>query len=296
MIMEINKIAYNRKRLDACSATVESLGLYNGKMGLALCYNALYAFSRLEVDKEIAHFLLDEVCINIGKVNTLSFSDGLLGIGWGMAAIQSDMNVNANVKALLANIDDYIYKNVTSRQSLDFSLESGAIGKAFCLYQHLLSDTQVVYYRNIAHKECLILLVTEIFRYLTDGILHTVENEPTPLEKRNTAHAFMLLYHLNQLKLNSIILNEMLYKLKIYLTNYLRQKDDRNIDDEYLMYCYGFVAKSSQDEEMLTLCVRWNGGVMQVGSNEFFQQDKTEVKTLLRTLLTESGKSIWYII
>lgn len=182
--METSKIAYNRKRLAACSVAIESLGLYNGKIGLALCYNTLYAFSRLEADKKIARFLLDEVCNNIGKVKTLSFSDGLLGIGWGMATIQSDMDVNANVKALLANIDDYIYKNVTSRQSLDFSLESGAIGKAFYLYQHLLSDTQVAYYRNIAHKECLILLITEIIRYLTNRILHTTGNELTPLEKK----------------------------------------------------------------------------------------------------------------
>lgn len=190
--METSKIAYNRKRLAACSVAIESLGLYNGKIGLALCYNTLYAFSRLEADKKIARFLLDEVCNNIGKVKTLSFSDGLLGIGWGMATIQSDMDVNANVKALLANIDDYIYKNVTSRQSLDFSLESGAIGKAFYLYQHLLSDTQVAYYRNIAHKECLILLITEIIRYLTNRILHTTGNELTPLEKKKYGTCFYI--------------------------------------------------------------------------------------------------------
>lgn len=88
----------------------------------------------------------------------------------------------------------------------------------------------------------------------------------------------------------------MLYELKIYLTNYLRQKDGRNRDNEYLMYCYGFVAKSSQDKEMLTMYAEWNEWAMQADSNKLLQQDRPEVKTLLRTLLTESGKSIWYII
>lgn len=212
VLMDTNEISYNRKLLAECSAAVESLGLYNGKTGLALCYNTLYAFSNLEVDREIAFFLMDDVCNNIDKVSSLSFSDGLLGIGWGMSAIQSDIRVNANVKALLTNIDNYIYQNVTSRSSSDFSLESGAIGKAFYLYQHLLSDSQVAYYRYIAQKECLLLLVTEIVGYLNDGILHTMKNELTPFEKRNTAHALMLLYHLNKLKLNSIILNDILSK------------------------------------------------------------------------------------
>lgn len=80
------------------------------------------------------------------------------------------------------------------------------------------------------------------------------------------------------------------------MTNYFRNKDCRDKDDKFLIYCYGFVAKSSNDKEMLTYYVKWNNQIMQNDSNEFNQQNRAEVKTLLKMLLTKSDKSICYFI
>ena len=91
-----------------------SFGLAFGKTGLSLCF---YQLSRLENNKEyekLAEKYLVEVMEGIDKVKEVDIKSGLSGIGLGINYLVKTDFVSGNVNSVLAEIDDYLFKTLST--------------------------------------------------------------------------------------------------------------------------------------------------------------------------------------
>ena len=61
-----------------------NLGLFNGKMGIALFFFFYAQSVHCDLYEEFAGELLDDICNNLSTHLPITFGDGLCGIGWGV--------------------------------------------------------------------------------------------------------------------------------------------------------------------------------------------------------------------
>lgn len=223
------------------------LGLYDGQAGLLLYYNLLNKESL--VNKNIS-YLLCKISQNINTISDLSFSKGLLGICWSLTNV--NMDISKSLKSFLGDFDDYIYRSIANYQQNDFSLERGTIGKALYLCQRLKSQKEKNYYRNIALRECLVLLILEIKQFLK--VLFD-KNLYAPIDGCKFLHvlyAINLLFDLRKIDINNILIDDILYQTKLFIIDYIKNnKYIHPMKYDILLYCIGM---ASQDYDLLKLC------------------------------------------
>lgn len=117
----------------------EEIGLWNGKMGIAICLLHLYRITEVKRYEEVASELIDNVYEQISLQMPLSFESGLIGIGCGFQYIISNGFVDADSDEILSDID-YIIINCIDMRSIDsLSFENGVCGLLYYLY-HRLKD------------------------------------------------------------------------------------------------------------------------------------------------------------
>ena len=97
------------KQLPLSSTPFNGIGLVGGKMGL--CVN-LFAFSRVVNDtgiNEKANAMLDEIFFESKGNLSLGFTDGLLGIGWGIEFLVRERFVEADSNEILYDLDQRVF-------------------------------------------------------------------------------------------------------------------------------------------------------------------------------------------
>ena len=87
---------------------MESIGLKKGKMGAAIFFYRYNKFENDELYSGVAGELLDQVCDQIGQLNSEDMSDGLAGIGFGLQHIIANGFVEADSDDVLREIDDQL--------------------------------------------------------------------------------------------------------------------------------------------------------------------------------------------
>jgi|GEM_PF-3492366 len=159
-----------------------ALGLYHGTAGLCICY---FLLSGIAVDRELclqkARALMDELSDNIHKVDSLSFDDGLAGIGWAVEWLSRNNYIEADTNEILADLDDELYRSVVYSKAGDISLFTGTLGRAMYFYRRLTAEKYPQdRYRRLCNQECLVLLTDEINDYLGNeekGLLTVVGDD-----------------------------------------------------------------------------------------------------------------------
>jgi hypothetical protein len=95
-----------------------SLGLLDGKMGIAIF---LYHYARKsgsEMYENYAGELIDEIYEEITPQTPVDFSNGLTGIGWGIEYLVENGFVEADTDEALKEIDDAIYSTMLQQPVL----------------------------------------------------------------------------------------------------------------------------------------------------------------------------------
>jgi hypothetical protein len=90
---------------------IDNLGLFNGKMGIAIF---LYKYSRYTGNKIFEDFageLIDEIYKELDKNITVDFANGLTGIGWGIELLVTSKFLEADTDDALLEIDNAIYRH-----------------------------------------------------------------------------------------------------------------------------------------------------------------------------------------
>lgn len=119
---------------------VEDLGLFHGKMGIAI-YFALYSrYIDKSLYNDFAGLLLEEIFNKVHIVNNnISFESGLCGIGWGIEYLLENKFVRGNSDEILVEIDCKIMEyNIKKLKNM--SVEQGVLGIGYYVEKRLQSS------------------------------------------------------------------------------------------------------------------------------------------------------------
>lgn len=204
---------------------VNGLGLYNGLMGMCICY---FITSRITDEKKYekrAKKLLSQIQQSIGTVDDLGFSAGLAGIGWGVEWLVRNKFVNANTDSILEELDDAIYASVVFSKDVYLSLGEGSIGKAmYYLARFQARNPNRNRYKHICNLECLVLLSDEISEKVLDENVGLIVKDPIKIvdqELQDIAQSLILMLRLNEKKINTQIVVETFRAIIFFVEKYI---------------------------------------------------------------------------
>ncbi len=121
------------------SGTVQDLGLFHGKTGIAM---ALYLYARQTADtlvEDCAWELLSSVYDGIHSDMPLGLERGLAGIGYGVTLLCREGILEGDLNSILSEVDAKIMER-DPRRVTDFSVRTGVRGLQ--LYLDLRQQTQ----------------------------------------------------------------------------------------------------------------------------------------------------------
>lgn len=106
---------------------LNNLGLYHGKMGIAIffAHYALYAANSLYDD--FASELIDEIYEEIHEGQSVDLENGLCGIAWGILYLVQNGFIKGDINDILEDIDKKIMER-DLRRITDLSFEKGLKG------------------------------------------------------------------------------------------------------------------------------------------------------------------------
>lgn len=200
----------------------DSYALYDGKAGEAIL---LYLLSRnLEYNHltDIALMRLNDISDQIAQIESLSFSDGLAGIGWAIEWAAQNNFLEANTDEILEDIDDTLYKSVVYIPSENISLATGVLGKLLFFFARYKSRNLGSHrLKNIAHEECLVLLTDDLHEKLCGEDGHIYKGSVTNDDLINFGHAVYILSDFLWSKINEPTVEGTLYDLVKFIDTYL---------------------------------------------------------------------------
>ena len=138
-----------------------SLGLKNGRCGLALL--AFLLSEKDERYKEKAFTHLNYLLEHVYESSSLSFNEGLIGIGWTLEFLTQNQYIPKLCDSLLHEIDDIIYKWVNFHQLDSFSLNNGHIGALLYFCYRLKGDRISTPYKELALKESTVRILGKLY-------------------------------------------------------------------------------------------------------------------------------------
>lgn len=234
-------------------------GLYYGKTGELLLYGLCSNKKQSVIDTTL-HFIMEA----LPSVNSFDFSEGLTGIGFGLQYL-SDLNIlSIKNKKIFQYLDDKIYSDIANNQSTDLSLLSNksVLARTFYFYFRLKSSDEPNFYRNLAARECLILLITEI----KELVSIIVSNKDVLLVKRpefysEIGQCFSVLHHLLLLNINKNYCQDLLIFIRDFISNCFEDKNVWNKPNSpfllRLLYFYTYVSFELKDRDMKDCAIKW---------------------------------------
>lgn len=249
-VMDLHRILIDLK---ANQTNVDGLGLYDGMMGVCICYFILSEVSNEQRYKKLATKLLSNVQQSIQAVDDLGFAKGLAGIGWGVEWLVRNGFVDANTDVILEEIDDTLYQSVVYSKDVSLSLATGSIGKAmYFLSRYEAKNPHRNRYKLICNLECLVLLSDEISEKLFDenaGILIKSPLKITDSELQEIGQSLILMLRLNDKKINTQTAIEALRAIILFSEKYILMHSKKELalykgkGISHLIYAYMFAGE-----------------------------------------------------
>jgi hypothetical protein len=144
----------------------DNLGLFKGKMGIAIF---MYNYARKidnETYKNFAGELIDEIYEGISTQTPVDFENGLTGIGWGIEYLVRNGFVEADTDEALTEIDNAIYCSMVQRSIL-LENSNDLFGYGFyCITRLLGKGNDEDNLNTLIKKQHLIYLTDECERLL----------------------------------------------------------------------------------------------------------------------------------
>jgi hypothetical protein len=199
--------------------STSNLGLWNGKMEVAIY---LFHLSQITQEEEYllhANELIDDICENISNEIPFYFENGLLGIGCGLQYIINERFMEGDSDDILSEIDQVAINAINSRPINSLSFKSGVCGIAFYLYHRLKN-------RSEDNDNTIILKLKEYLIYLIDWIEELLLKTE---EAQDYNDAYFLLCRLHKLN----VFNYKVEKLLGYCLNKISTDESISINDNY---------------------------------------------------------------
>ena len=105
---------------------IDDVSLMYGKMGGVIFFNMYMRYTGVNVYRDYADLLLDDIYKQINTMTPINFADGLCGIGWGVEYLVQNQFYEGCTDELLSDIDDVIIRS--SPETLDHTFMTGIEG------------------------------------------------------------------------------------------------------------------------------------------------------------------------
>lgn len=229
------------------------IGLYYGKTGISYLFKGNNIPDLREYKSEL-------------NFNDFSFSKGITGVGWVLQTLIEEDKIKLDYSQILGQIDDLIYKDTVNKKYYSLSLfsESSLLAKAMYLYKRIISSKNPIsnYYNQIATKECLFLLISEICEVLNILTL----NQKTIFKRRTSYYlelgqCFILLYYCMKGNINKVYVQHHLKKLRVLIEDLVNRIEEVNSQNAhyifYLLYAYSYIAGDMSETSMISQYSSW---------------------------------------
>jgi len=130
--MRLHEINLERivQHLIICSASLESIGLMNGKMGIALFFYHLHRVTKNDNHLRFSNALIEEIISKLDYKIPRTFFDGLIGISWGFDHIIRNKFVDFEEEDMLSDLDKALLE-INVSNLFDESFSTGVRGIAY---------------------------------------------------------------------------------------------------------------------------------------------------------------------
>ncbi len=112
------------------SSSVRELGLYHGKMGIAIFFAHYSRYVGEDIYTDFSRMILDDIIEKTHQNMSYNFEFGLCGIGWGVAHLIENNFMEGNPDELLADIDlkvmEYNLKRIRN-----INVDQGVLGMGY---------------------------------------------------------------------------------------------------------------------------------------------------------------------
>lgn len=109
------------------SSFLDNLGLFHGKMGIAIFFYHYSRYTNNPIYEDFAGELLDEIYEDIHRGISFDFENGLCGIGWGIEYLLQNKYIEGDSDEILEDIDRKIME-YDPRRITDTTFRSGFAG------------------------------------------------------------------------------------------------------------------------------------------------------------------------
>lgn len=265
---------------------VANYGLNNGKMGLCLSYFLFSEQCHAERNQALGRQLFNEIYRELDQVTNPGFYTGISGIGWASTyLIQNGYVEVEDVDAFFCDFDDFLYKMAVLKMNDELSLDTGLTAYALYFYQRIGILSPLVFpYREVAHKECLVLTMNKISRIIGCW-LHSLSGweELEENRKRDLSCCFLVLYLIRTSTLSPKVTSEALYLLKCFFGTLLDSKPETPLgeNDWFGVVCYTVIGEMARDVEMIQKSNAWRV--------KFAEQPSEALNPVLRCALYRFG-------
>lgn len=187
MVQEYNFLKGYTERLIVKGQCLSDIGLWNGKMGIAIYLFHLARITQNEQYENLASDFIEAVYQEISFDIPLCFDNGLLGVGCGFEHIIQNKFMDTDRDELLSEIDTVAINSIDSRLVNSLGLEKGICGIGYYLYHRLKK-------RSDNEDSMTVLMLKEFFIYLIDWMEEQI-HKTTDKQEYNAAYFLLVRLH-----------------------------------------------------------------------------------------------------
>lgn len=161
---------------------IDNLGILNGKMGVALFFFKYSRHTKRKIYENCAGEIIDEIYESLDKRIPITFSNGLMGIGWGIEYLVKNKYVEANTNEILSNLDNDIFNKsiATSFFNDDF------FGCGHYFLSRLSNEESFDELSYLKKKQIHIFLIDEIEKNIMNKRYTEFNIQPLKIEMLNS--------------------------------------------------------------------------------------------------------------
>lgn len=133
-------------RLVLNASFINNLGLYHGKMGIAIFFAYYAKYTQNTLYENFTYDLIEEIYEDIHTEYPVNLENGLCGIGWGILYLLQNSLIQGEPDEILSVVDQKIMERNVLRMT-DFSVETGLAG----MYAYI--QKRIKYNRSIGGSQ-----------------------------------------------------------------------------------------------------------------------------------------------
>jgi DNA modification methylase len=160
--MEIENII---KKVNSYRLTIDNVGLFEGRIGLAIFFFAYYRYSDNPEYEMKAFNLIEETFDLINSNCSIDYANGLSGISAGITYLLTEGFIFNNEDDILEDIDMVITNKIIYSKTSDCSIESGLTGWGKYFSQRIMNAKSTNYPAILYDKITLIDIIDRLFIY-----------------------------------------------------------------------------------------------------------------------------------